>query len=364
MQYQYKVQQYLSVRKEKIVPIPDNCIIDERFLNGVTNIEFIDAFRLLQETFMKIYDDAINDPVSWGYPLENAESIDGCGPTGVRYDRIQDAFYFLFKEGYINDKVLYVNIKNYKDKTKKHTRTGLILKTLCGFGFAISGFDKGATEYTLSFPADMNVIDALDSYVKAVDEMLLPLKKEYRLGPRMDYMGCLFYRFVEDRREQKYDLIFHILTDQVSAEYREMCIALYDYAIAEGKRYHSYYNWCYHSIGFNDWFGLNYNFVTKEVYTNIDFYKLLESDSIDLLYSLPEKLQKGFENPARICRHCGGVAAVAHGNIPTDYNKCRQRFVYDWHGEEKENCTHQFRFNNLRKDDLRYIIDIYKAENN
>jgi hypothetical protein len=355
MEHKYVAQQYLAIRREKIVPIPDDCAIDKSRLSGLTNDEFVSAFRTAQETFAAMYDDAVTDPDAWGYPLEEDVRIDdqNCGPMGVRYDRISDAFYFLFNEGQVRDKVLYVNIKNYKDKIKKHKKNALILDGLKSAGFEISGFEKSATEYAVSFPDDENVIVALASYVKAVDEVLLPLKKEYQLGPRMDYMGCLLYRFVEDRAEQKYDFIFHVLTDQVPQNYRDMCVELYEKAASEGHPYHSYYNWCYHSIEFGGFLGLSLAYQTKEIWTRIKVHKLIGDEHIEKLYALPDKLRACFERTT--CTYC-------NGSKPAD-GTCVMRSTYNWHGKKIEGCAYQsFKFKQLDKEDLPYLIDLYKAE--
>jgi hypothetical protein len=362
MEYQYNCQEFLAIRKEKIIPIPENCIIAKIRLFGLSNDEFISAFRELQETAATIYDDAIKDPEAWGYPLEPYVIVpeNYCGPRGVRYERLPDVLSALFTEGKMTDKILQVDIDAFKNKVKKHKKYNLVLKKLTEFGFEISGFEKGSMKYTVSFPDNGNLIVVLNSYIQSAEELLANVKPTYRCG-MLALIGCFFYRFIEDKQYQKYDMIFHIMTDTFTEEYRDMCMALYDRALQKGHSYFPYYNDCYHNIDFHDYLGLGINYITKEVYSKIKLHKLISPEMIDKLYNLPERLQESFRYTT--CSFCGGIGAPGVGNTPNADGSCKLRIIYNWHGETIYGCAYRsFIFKNIGMNDLPYLIDIFESE--
>jgi hypothetical protein len=87
---------------------------------------------------------------------------------------------------------LRVDIDAFKNKVKKHKKYNLVLKKLTEFGFEISGFEKGSTEYTVSFPGNGNVIVVLNSYIQSAEEFLADVKPTYR-GGMLALIGCFFY---------------------------------------------------------------------------------------------------------------------------------------------------------------------------
>lgn len=243
MKYKYKCQEYLAIRKEKIILIPEDCVIDQKRLCGLSNDEFVSTFKMLQETISVIYDNAIKDPEAWGYPLESyvIQQENWGGARGVRYERIPDVLAALFTEGKIIDKTLYVDIGVFKNKVKKHKHYTLVLRKLTEFGFEISGFEKGAKEYVISFPDDDNAIIVMHSYIQAAAEVYSIWKPAYQGMMREAFVGCLFFRFIEEKQKQKYDMIFHVMTDTFTEEYRSMCMMLYDKAVQTGHLYFPYY---------------------------------------------------------------------------------------------------------------------------
>lgn len=228
-----------------------------------------------------------------------------------------------------------------------------MIEGLQNFGFEIDGTQKGSTEYIISFPDNPNVTAVLKSYMQAANEAMAPIKPTLHCVMKALY-GCFFYRLVEDKSKQRYDTIFLVMTDTFTSEARDMCMTLYDEAERFGYNYVTYYNDCHHQIGFTkgskSFLYLMFNYITKEIHTRIILHNIVTAENIHFIHELPENLQTSFKTST--CSFCSG-------GKPSD-GQCVMRINYDWNGVTTRASAYQsFRFNNLNKNDLPYIIDVF-----
>ncbi|MHB1150853.1 MAG: hypothetical protein ACYCWE_11215 [Eubacteriales bacterium] len=359
MNYQYKIQQFIAIRREKLIAIPDDFLIDPNRLNGLTNEEYITAFRYLQETVAAIYDDIITSLEAWGYTLEPYDGSVSPGDYNLSSrERLADVLEAIGTLGLLKNDSLIVSIAAYKEKVKKHKKNQLILEGLQNFGFEIDGTQKGSTEYNISFLDNPHVPAVFKSYMQAATEAMAPTKQTLHCAMKALF-GCFFYRLIEDKSKQMYNTIFLVMTDTFTPEARDMCMTLYDEAERLGYNYVSYYNDCHHQISFTkgskSFLYLMFNFITKEIHTRIIMHYIMTDENIHFIHELPDHLQANFKNST--CTFCGG-------NKPPD-GSCTMRITYDWNGVTTRACAYQsFKFNNLHKKDLPYIIDVFKHEFN
>jgi hypothetical protein len=74
------------MRRENIKLIPDDCKINPKYLDVMTNDEFVITFREMQQLIIGIYADVEKAPFDWGYPAEN-NTVE---LWGAAYNRISD----------------------------------------------------------------------------------------------------------------------------------------------------------------------------------------------------------------------------------------------------------------------------------
>lgn len=345
MEYTYDCQPCLEMRRNKIIPIPEGCVIDPARLNGLSNDDYVSAFRKLQSVMSDLYQDAIDDPSAWGY------SPDVTGTAAN--NRITDLLEAWISEGEVVGQELHVSVEGLKNKIKKHKKNKLMMEQIGKYGFEIVS-EKGADCHVIRFPECPDVLRVLQSYIQAAWDAMAPTKPTLHGGMK-SLVGCFFYRLVEDKQYQKYDTIFHVMTESFTEEARQMCVALYEEASRRGCAYVAYFNECYHQIDFSKFMYLMFDFDTKEVYTRMILHKLVTPERIQLLYDLPAHLQESFK--ASTCTFCGGSKSPD--------KPCNMRICYAWQGEEKQGCAyHSFKFPNLKMEDLPYLYRIYDAEFN
>ena len=148
--------------KQEIVPIPEDTQIDPQFLNGLSNYEFITAFKALQELIYGIYEGIEQgSPFEWGWP-----DWRGLKVYGINHDRVMRAFESLSYGELVGD-ALVVDKKSYfaSDHHKPQDRAILLLKGLAQHGLLIEGLeDKKATAFTVSCLDSPDVMRVIQSY--------------------------------------------------------------------------------------------------------------------------------------------------------------------------------------------------------
>jgi len=65
--------------RKRLLPLPMEIVINPKYLRGMDNADFVDAFRELHAFVIRCYEDIERDPLTWGYP--DYETTDGyyCG---------------------------------------------------------------------------------------------------------------------------------------------------------------------------------------------------------------------------------------------------------------------------------------------
>ena len=318
-------------------------MIDPARCNGLSNDAYVSAFRKLQSIMFELYQDAISDPSQWGYSPE-------VGGTAAN-NRITDFLEAWISEGELVGDALYVSVEGLKNKIKKHKKNKLMMEQIQKYGFEVVT-EKGADCHVIRVPECPDVLRVLQSYIQAAWDAMAPTKPTLHGGMK-SLVGCFFFRLVEDKKYQKYDTIFHVMTESFSEEARQMCVALYEEAARRGCPYVAYFNECYHQIDFSKFMYLMYDFDSGEVYTRMILHKLVTPEKIKLLHDLPEHLRESFA--VSTCTFCSG-------SKPSD-KPCNMRINYDWNGKKMQGCSyHSFKFRHLKLEDLPYLYCIYDAE--
>jgi hypothetical protein len=83
-------------KRNSIILIPDDCVVDKKHLGILLSHEFVSLFRELQHLIMSMYDDIEKDPIAWGFPEE---------PTtkDLDYHRLTETLFALMTNGEYSD---------------------------------------------------------------------------------------------------------------------------------------------------------------------------------------------------------------------------------------------------------------------
>ena len=330
-------------RKNAIVPIPDDVKIDPKYLGALSNIQFVSAFRELQELIAKMYEDIKKAPFDWGYP--DYYSTDGY------YNRVIDfVFAFVFCGTY-NDGTLTVDMKKFSTFTsiKRHKKPELMIAGFNKTGLSIDGFDKKSASFTVTYAANSNIIAVMNAYVIELNESLLHWSA-WEMAK-----WSLSYRYIEDLSAQKYEPEFLAKMDLSSNKLREIQYWLYDaaekYSFKIDKS-HPYEKNCiqykkgskiFLLVGEKDIDG------TATIFSKVIFRDIFERET-DKVMVLYRKFPDTFKSN---CGLCGGID-----------KKCTMRIFYDIDGKQHRNCAYQsFYFYNPSLDDIKAILHLYIKEN-
>ncbi|MCL2404547.1 MAG: hypothetical protein FWC92_03250 [Defluviitaleaceae bacterium] len=151
--------------KQEIVFIPQDAQILPQFLNGLSNDEFVTAFKALQKLAYGIYEGIEQgSPFEWGWP-----DWRGLGVYGINHNRVMRAIESL-SYGELADDTLVMDKKDYfaTDHNKPQDRAIMLLKGIAQHGFFIEGLDdKKAAAFTVSCPDSPNVMRVLQAYFRS-----------------------------------------------------------------------------------------------------------------------------------------------------------------------------------------------------
>ena len=234
--------------KKAIVLIPDDTKIDPYFLDGLTNTEFVDAFRALQQLVYGIYEEIERtSPLEWGWL-----GWQDIAAYGVWHNRIMGLLGAFADAGHLDGDMLVVDKKKFnnhdtvkqQNKINSKAKVNIIIAGLMDMGLSIEGFeDKKSDMFTVSCPDTPNLIMVLCSY--------------YKKRPQRDCYQCVedspchedcwmmsvghqhhifSYRFVEEHAPQTHDMevFFLAVTDSAPEKLREILLYLHDQAAKYG----------------------------------------------------------------------------------------------------------------------------------
>lgn len=362
--FEETAKQSAKIRRERIKLIPDDCKINPEYLDSMSNDEFIELFRQMQNLIIKIYEDVETAPFDWGYPKENnTKSI-----SGTAYNRISDFFQGLIENGEVLDEKLIVNSKtipkSYDNKAsfriavRTHKNIEMIINKLSNFGFCFTGYDKKAESFSVSYPNNHLLLKILQTYAKAQDDTIT-------------YSGVKFssfsYRWVEDHSEQKHEPIFLVKMDISPIEIQEIQYWLYDKAKEYGysiDRKKPFDKDCIHyTKGSKEFilvgekhFGEEYLGNSVRMFSKVIFRNVFSSHP-DKVSLLSEKFPGVFGKSYATCHRCNGRKGADE--------QCSMRICYNLNGTYYENCAYQsFNFFNPVLETFKDIFELFIIENN
>ena len=237
--------------KKAIVFIPEDTKIDPYFLDGLTNHEFVIAFRALQQLVYGIYEEIERtSPFEWGWQgWQDKIAVGGsCGGYGVWHNRIMGLLGAFADAGHLDGDVLVVDKKKFVHhdavKNLKKARTNMITASFMDMGLSIEGFDdKKAGTFTVSCLDTPHLIMVLFSYCKKRPQRDCckcvedgPCHEDCSLMSVDHHHHIFSYRFVEAHSQQTNDMevFFLAVTDSAPEALREIQFYLHEEAAKYG----------------------------------------------------------------------------------------------------------------------------------
>ena len=163
MNEKYYTERLARQSAEQIVPIPEDLQIPQRYLNGISNDEFIAAFHTYQNILRRIYDDIAANPGSFGMICldidKSSSGHDRMGPVTSDESKSRKSFFhlsvillaFACVGEFTSNGSLAVDtgkFLSYKFKLPGISALEIILKKLCDYGFEFEGM-----------PDNFNIVD-------------------------------------------------------------------------------------------------------------------------------------------------------------------------------------------------------------
>ena len=332
-----------------IVPVPDGVQIAPELLGDMSNQQFVEALRMLQELVIRMYIDMERAPFEWGFPdfQKNKEYTD--------YGRAYGVLVNLVRNGVCRDGVLTVDAQVYLKTIKKHKKIDLMFAGFERLGISLEKFDKNSQYFAVTYPSNPRVITVFDTYVKSFRSDFAPGPYCWEMGV---YIDSLSYRFVEV--PQKYPASFLAVMDATTDAVREVQYWLYDEAakygytmnpsaaMRQGCIWYKKGSKNFLAVGETRVDGIESELGT--VSAKITFRKAFER--------APEKAD------ALAARFPEVFKSNCQGHTPYD-QFCQWRIPYKINGEPHWNCTYRsFVFRNLTLDDVKLLLEFYLIEHN
>jgi len=329
-------------RRNDILPAPLIFKVDEKYLAGMTNDEFVSAFKELKQTVIAIYEDVEKSPFQWGYP-------DFLITEGY-YNRVMDIlFEFVFNGSYC-DGVLTIDTKIFfaSKGVKRHKKVEMMISGFKNFGFLFDGFNKKSESFCVSYPDNPHVMAVLTAYTNEIDTSL----PDWAWGnPR----HSLSYRYMEDPSVQQYESVFLAELDYASDKFREIQYWLHDEAVKYGfyldpkspkslqcKKGSKEFLFVAEKVP-NGLYG------GKGIYAKVSFLKIFETE--------PDKM-KAF------CEYFSHVFRLEDKGKCCNENKCMFRMRFTFEGVSYLRCgLKNFIFDDINLDDIKAILEMFVIEN-
>jgi len=174
--FEEPVRKKMNEFKNSIMYIPSDAVINPEYLSksGLTNDEFVKAFKDLQEIVHNIYDAIENtSPFEWGWPTWHNLTV-----SGIKYRRVLNTLLSLSQYNSFDGDVLVVDKKVFYawdwNKVEK-AKSKVTLVKMSELGFELEGVNDTKSEtFRMSCPSNPNVMHV----VCAVGE---------KVGNHMDY---------------------------------------------------------------------------------------------------------------------------------------------------------------------------------
>ncbi|MCL2002401.1 MAG: hypothetical protein FWG72_00150 [Oscillospiraceae bacterium] len=338
-----------AVRKYKnaIVYIPENTQIESVFRGGLTNDEFVKAFRSLQEVLFSIYDSIErSSPFDWGW-----SDWKGLTAEGLNHNRVMMVLAALVDSGRLDCDCLCVEKKSLGKHgiCRPMANTRLMFNKFIDKGFHISGIDdKKSPVFTVSFPKIPNLMAVLYAYFKSSEKA----------------RQILSYRFVQDPAAQNRETFFLAKTDGQSKELREIYDWLYDEAMRHGfTPYGSEKMGCYvYKKGKEEWLllgdGSSYHedeflhSVKYKMAAKVRFDRVFQTHS-DEIETLMKRFPDSFGRWWTQCFKCR-----------TGADSCKYHIRFTTGSRSYCAKHHHLYFHDPDFNDVKELCELYKLENN
>ena len=347
--FEGEARKAMKAYKSAIVPIPENTIINPSFLNGLSNEEFIEAYKSLQKFIYDVYDDIeYGSPFGWGWPDWKAITAEG-----INQNRVMIVLDALVGSGILDGNALVVDKKHFGRYgiCKPIAKTKLMLEGFIKMGLHIEGLDdKKSTSFTVSYPDAPNLIAVLFAYFKKSGK---------------EHVSIFSYRFAENPDTQIRETFFLAKTDGEPERLRKIYYWLYDEAVKHKFSPTGYeYMGCYlYKKGSKEWLllgsGSSYHedeFLHSPNYAlaaKVRFFHVFQTHP-DKMADLMKRFPDSFGRPWTQCYKCKAEA-----------DDCSKRITFEKNGHDYNHCGHHhyFYFHNPNFDDVKDILELYKLEN-
>jgi len=335
--------------KSTIVPIPKNTIIDPSFLNGLSNEEFIEAYKSLQKFIIDVYNDIeYGSPFDWGWSDWKAIAAEG-----INQNRVMMVLDALVNSSHLDGNVLVVDKKRFGKCSicKPISKTKLMLEGFIKIGLDIKGLDnKKSMSFTVSCPDTPSLITVLFAYF---------------IKPNKGHVRIFTYRFVENPDTQIRETFFLAKTDGEPEQLRKIYYWLYDEAVKHkfspaGCEYMGCYSY---KKGSKQWLllGSNSSYHEDEFLHSPSYALAAKVRFLHVFQTHPERMANlmkrfpdSFGRPWTQCYNCKVRA-----------NDCNKRITFEKNGHDYHHCGHHhyLYFHNPNLDDVKEILELYKLEN-
>lgn len=332
----------LHERKQDILPIPSSIKISSRFLNGISNEQFVTAFSGLQKFVIACYDEIEKAPFGWGYP--DFYTTDGY------YNRVNDILFAMTFFGEYRDDVLTVDGNKFfaYSGIKRHKKVELVVSGFERMGLSFDSFDKKSDTFCVTYFENPLVLHALCAYMSDIDEN----KQHWSYGtPRHGFS----YRFVECPTTQTHETVFLAEFDYMSKELQEIQLWLHAEAAKCGffiDPNEPLDKGCIrYKKGSKQWLLVGHPkyswMASDEIYAKVIFRDVLTNDGMLELYRrFPDTFRSN-------CRGCNGN------------NPCTMRIEFTVDRQPRRCCAYNsFLLKNPTLDDTKLILELFKLENN
>jgi len=347
--YEYYGRSAAKTRRAAVLPAPADFKVNPKHLGGMTNEQFVSAFRELQQFAVRCYEDVERAPFEWGYP--DYQTTDGY------YNRVIDILFALRVCGTYTDGGITVDgAKFFKSAIiKRHKKVELMVAGFEQMGLFFEGFGKKAQSFRAVYPDNPDVAAVLCEYAP-----LIGINKADLSWGR--HLNSLSYRYIEDPASQKYPAIFNAEMDYSSDKLREIQEWLYAEAEKCGFKIDTsgLPKGCLnYSKGSKDFLRVrqghrepnagHFDHHESKIATKVSFIHAFES--------APDKMRE-------LCNRFPDVFRLDDAGKCCHENKCMHRMSFALDGVSYKRCgLGNFFFEDISFDDVKAILEMFKVEN-
>ena len=212
----YWIDEWALIRRNELIPLPEEFTIHDDFLKSMDKDEFVPAFRQIWAMFASLYEDMAKHPDSFGLPLYKREEYDYFSPQAREARNAPHRFFvFLYNilisgetkaHEFILDTAKFKAINDVKN-------TPLLFEKLQDSGFVCTGLKdhkipKAASAITISYPDNRWTLAILKQMAE----------KAARLNRRRDFLNCHYRLFQDGLLEANYGDGADIVADQMKTK--------------------------------------------------------------------------------------------------------------------------------------------------